>query len=148
MKQWLHASSALPEDRDRAQLVGRAWLSDGGPAVCVRRVTYDLSTVAPTSSELLNMQDPLAAIRGAGTSPWIGSLEEILINSAPEARNGRIPRLLAPCDLQAVKASGVTFVASLLERVIEEQARGDAARRRGLRQSILAVIGSTLYDIR
>ena len=133
MKQWLHASSALPEDRDRAQLVGRAWLPDGGPAVaCVRGESlYDLSTVAPTSSELLNMRS-LAAIRGAGICP-IGSLEEILINSAPEARNGRIPRLLAPCDLQAVKASGVTFVASLLERVIEEQARGDAGKAEGLR---------------
>ena len=37
MKQWLNASSALPEDRDRAQLVGRAWLPDGRAAVwCVR----------------------------------------------------------------------------------------------------------------
>ena len=151
MKQWLNASSALPEDRDRAQLVGRAWLPDvQGPAVvCVRGESlYDLSTVAPTSSELLNMQDPLAAIRGAGDLRRIGSLEEILINSAPEARNGRIPWLLAPCDLQAVKASGVTFVASLLERVIEEQARGDAGKAEGLRKSILAVIGSTLHDIR
>jgi fumarylacetoacetate (FAA) hydrolase family protein len=151
MKQWLNASSALPEDRDRAQLVGRAWLPDvQGPAVvCVRGESlYDLSTVAPTSSELLNMQDPHAAIRGAGDLRRIGSLEEILINSAPEARNGRIPWLLAPCDLQAVKASGVTFVASLLERVIEEQARGDAGKAEGLRKSILAVIGSTLHDIR
>jgi fumarylacetoacetate (FAA) hydrolase family protein len=151
MKQWLNASSALPEDRARAQLVGRAWLPDvQGPAVvCVRGESlYDLSTVAPTSSELLNMQDPLAAIRGAGDLRRIGSLEEILINSAPEARNGRIPWLLAPCDLQAVKASGVTFVASLLERVIEEQARGDAGEAEGLRKSILAVIGSTLHDIR
>jgi fumarylacetoacetate (FAA) hydrolase family protein len=151
MKQWLKASRALPEDRDRAQLVGRAWLPDvQGPAVvCVRGESlHDLSTVAPTSSELLNMQDPLAAIRGAGDLRRIGSLEEILINSAPEARNGRIPWLLAPCDLQAVKASGVTFVASLLERVIEEQARGDAGKAEGLRTAILAVIGSTLHDIR
>ena len=51
-------------------------------------------------------------------------------------------------DLQAVKASGVTFVASLLERVIEEQARGDAARAEGLRRSILSVIGNSLHDVR
>src|SRR6185436_19965009 len=58
------------------------------------------------------------------------------------------PRLLAPCDLQAVKASGVTFVASLLERVIEEQARGDARKADAVRQSIVAIIGSNLRDIR
>src|SRR6185436_2169284 len=58
------------------------------------------------------------------------------------------PRLLAPCDLQAVKASGVTFVASLLERVIEEQARGDARKADTVRQSIVAIIGENLRDIR
>ncbi len=56
--------------------------------------------------------------------------------------------MLAPCDLQAIKASGVTFVASLLERVIEEQARGDAAKAEGLRTSITSIIGSNLRNIR
>ena len=43
------------------------------------------------------------------------------------------PSLLAPCDLQAIKASGVTFVSSMLERVIEEQTRGDPAKAEAVR---------------
>jgi fumarylacetoacetate (FAA) hydrolase family protein len=72
----------------------------------------------------------------------------VLDNSNEETRNTRAPWLLAPCDLQAIKASGVTFVASLLERVIEEQARGDARKAESVRQAIVAVIGNNLRDIR
>jgi fumarylacetoacetate (FAA) hydrolase family protein len=108
----------------------------------------DLSAVAATSSELLEFDDPVGAIRAAGSLPRLGSVTEVLANSAPERRTPASPWLLAPCDLQAIKASGVTFVASLLERVIEEQARGDATRAEAVRQSIVAVIGSNLRDIR
>ena len=103
--------------------------------------------VAATCSGLLALDDPLAAVR-AGDLPRIGSVADLLENSAHDRRDRRAPWLLAPCDLQAVKASGVTFVASLLERVIEEQARGDAAKAEGLRQSILSVIGNSLHDVR
>jgi fumarylacetoacetate (FAA) hydrolase family protein len=92
----------------------------------------DLSSVAPTCSQLLELDDPVSAIRAAPSLP-------------------RIPKpsqLLAPCDLQAIKASGVTFVASLLERVIEEQARGDARKADAVRQSIVAIIGDNLRSIR
>jgi fumarylacetoacetate (FAA) hydrolase family protein len=134
---WLTSVDCLPARADEATLVGRAWLpSAAGPAlVAVRgRDLFDLSHVAPTSSQLLDLDDPVAAIRGAGAAPRIGSLAEILANSAQDARDPRMPWLLAPCDLQAVKASGVTFVASLLERVIEEQARGDARKAESVRQ--------------
>ena len=107
-----------------------------------------MSRVAGTCSGLLALDDPLAAIRSAGGLPRIGGIADLLENSAHDRGDRRSPWLIAPCDLQAVKASGVTFVASLLERVIEEQARGDAARAEGLRRSILSVIGHSLHDVR
>jgi fumarylacetoacetate (FAA) hydrolase family protein len=94
------------------------------------------------------MGDPVAALRAARALPRIGSFPEVLSNSNDESRNPRLPWLLAPCDLQAVKASGVTFVASLLERVIEEQARGDPSKAESVRQAIVAVIGDNLRNIR
>jgi fumarylacetoacetate (FAA) hydrolase family protein len=66
----------------------------------------------------------------------------------PRVASAETAQLLAPCDLQAIKASGVTFVASLLERVIEEQARGDARKADAVRQSIVAIIGDNLRSIR
>jgi fumarylacetoacetate (FAA) hydrolase family protein len=148
---WLTSTDCLPARPDEAILVGRVWLpAVNGPALVTVRDgdLYDLSAVAPTSSQLLDRGDPAAAVRGAGGLPKIGPLHDILVNSASDARRPDLPWLLAPCDLQAVKASGVTFVASLLERVIEEQARGDARKAEGVRQSLVAIIGSNLRDIR
>jgi fumarylacetoacetate (FAA) hydrolase family protein len=147
----LTPAQALPVDAAAATLIGRAWLPQaGGPApVTVRGdAVYDLSGVAPTCSELLALDNPLAAIRAAASLPRVGAVADLLANSGADARDPRAPWLLAPCDLQPVKASGVTFVASLLERVIEEQARGDAAKAEGLRRSILSVIGSSLHDVK
>ena len=147
---WLSASTCLPEDHDRAELIGRIWQPDvQGPTLVRVRAgkVHDLSRVAATASQLLNMDDPVAAIRGAGPLPVIASLDEVLAHSLWDARPDA-PRLLAPCDLQAIKASGVTFVASLLERVIEEQARGDAAKAEGLRASIISIIGTNLQHVR
>jgi fumarylacetoacetate (FAA) hydrolase family protein len=151
VKQWLGPDRALPVDHARATLVGRAWLPDvDGPAVVIvdEGDVFDLSPVAVTSSDLMNLPDPVAAIRRAGPLRRIGAVADLLLNSAPDNRNIAAPWLLAPCDLQAVKASGVTFVASLLERVIEEQARGDAAKAEGLRRSITSVIGGNLRNVR
>ena len=150
MRTQLTPAEALPADGERATLIGRAWLPDAaGPSPVVVRgdAVYDLSRVAATCSGLLALDDPLAAVR-AGDLPRIGSVADLLENSAHDRRDERAPWLIAPCDLQAVKASGVTFVASLLERVIEEQARGDAAKAEGLRRSILSVIGNSLHDVR
>ena len=147
----LTRAQALPVDADNATLIGRAWLPDAsGPAVVGVRdgSVYDLSAVAVTASALLNLDDPVAVVRQAGGLPRVGTLDDLLANSASDTRDSGAPWLLPPCDLQAVKASGVTFVASLLERVIEEQARGDAAKAEGLRTSILAVIGRSLHDVR
>ena len=73
----------------------------------------------------------------------LGSADAILANSVAGAVNPDIPSLLSPIDLQAIKASGVTFVVSLLERVIEEQARGDKSRADALRGEILDLLTFT-----
>jgi fumarylacetoacetate (FAA) hydrolase family protein len=151
VKAQLTSALALPTDGHNATLIGRAWLPDAnGPAIVAVQdgAVYDLSAVAVTASALFNLDDPVAAVRRARGLPRVGTVDDLLANSAPDTRDSRAPWLLAPCDLQAVKASGVTFVASLLERVIEEQARGDAAKAEGLRTSILAVIGQSLHDVR
>jgi fumarylacetoacetate (FAA) hydrolase family protein len=153
MNDWLSAAKCLPEDHERAELIGRVWRPDvtvpGPTLVRVQNgALYDLSGVAATASQLLNLDDPVASIRRAGTLPRIASLDDVLANSAEDTRREDGAWLLAPCDLQAIKASGVTFVSSLLERVIEEQARGDAAKAEGLRASITSVIGTNLQTIR
>ena len=71
----------------------------------------------------------------------------MLANSAWDRRDPALPWLLAPCDLQAIKASGVTFATSLLERVIEEQARGDASKAEAIRTTITELIGTDLSQI-
>jgi fumarylacetoacetate (FAA) hydrolase family protein len=141
----------MPDDWEQAVLVGRAWLpAGGGPApVAVRPDgVYDLSPVAATASTLFELDDPLAAIRAAGGLASIGAPAAILANSAWNRRDEENAWFLAPCDLQAIKASGVTFVSSLLERVIEEQARGDPARADAVRKAIVAVIGEDLAQVR
>ena len=151
MKDRLTVSHCLPDDHERAVLVGRVFMAALEGPVLVRVQAdgiYDLSAVAATSSQLLNRDNPAAAIRAAGPLPRLASTEDVLANSAHDARDPAQPWLLAPCDLQALKASGVTFVASTLERVIEEQARGDAAKAESVRREIVAVIGDNLARIR
>ena len=129
MQQHLTLSTALPADHDRAVLIGRAWVEGSGPVLVRVREDglYDLSHIAATASQLLEMADPVGTVREYGVQR-IAATADVLANTAHGQRNPAAPWLMAPCDLQAVKAAGVTFVASMLERVIEEQARGDAAR--------------------
>ena len=151
MTNWLSSVPCLPGGHAPSILVGRLWVPDitGPSLVCVRDGdVFDLSNVAPTCSQLLELDNPVAAIRSARGLPRVAPFNDVLSNSNEETRNQRVPWLIAPCDLQAVKASGVTFVASLLERVIEEQARGDASKAESVRQAIVAVIGNNLRDIR
>jgi fumarylacetoacetate (FAA) hydrolase family protein len=151
MKTRLTVPFCLPVDHDRALLVGRVFVAALEGPVLVRVQAdgiYDLSAVGATSSQLLGMADPVAAIRSAGTLPRIAATADVLANSAHDAHNPALPWFLAPCDLQALKASGVTFVASTLERVIEEQARGDPAKAVAVRREIVAVIGDNLSKIR
>ena len=126
----LTAEATLPADGLDGTLVGRAQTEAGPSVVAIREDgVFDLSAVAPTMSDLLDQDDPVAIARSEGTQ--IGALSAILANSAHDRREPGTPWFLAPIDLQAIKASGVTFAKSMLERVIEEQARGDAAKSRG-----------------
>src|SRR5262245_365493 len=124
----LGSSDILPEDADRATLVGRIWdPAVGGPTpILIRRgQAIDISRVAPTLSALFEIEHVAATLQAAAGLPEIASVEALIANSDERQRDPMQPWLIAPCDLQAVKAAGVTFVASMLERVIEEQARGD-----------------------
>ena len=143
------AASLLPQDHEHAVLIGRVWSEGLGPSLV--RITaddvIDLSELAPTSAELLELPDAAARVQAA-QGRRIGATADILVNSHADRRDPALPWFLAPCDLQAIKAAGVTFVASMLERVIEEQARGDASRAESVRRSVVAVIGDNLRSIR
>ncbi len=146
------ALQVLPDDGLQGTLVGRVWAPQGtvpGPAVVALRSegVFDLSAHYPTMSTLLDTLAPAEAARTA-TGQYLCSVDDLLANSLPGTREATRPWLLAPCDLQVVKAAGVTFAASLIERVIEEQARGDATRAQGLRSQVIGLIGENLADIR
>lgn len=147
----LSPTSSLPADADRATLVGRLWQPGTGPVLVAVKdgALHDLSQLAPTMSDLLEADHaPAEAVQHAlKSAPRIASLEDALTHSDESQRDIRKPWLLAPCDLQVIKASGVTFVASLLERVIEEQARGDASKAEATRAAIGGVLGDNLADI-
>ncbi|WP_457322254.1 fumarylacetoacetate hydrolase family protein [Roseateles sp. P5_E11] len=141
----------LPQDGLAGTLVGRVWRAGtpGGPSVVVLRPegVFDVSRHFATMSTLLETDDPASAARSV-TGEFLCTVDALLDNSKAEGRDPALPWLLAPCDLQVVKAAGVTFASSLIERVIEEQARGDAGRAQALRSQVLALIGDSLADIR
>jgi fumarylacetoacetate (FAA) hydrolase family protein len=151
MKNSLSLASALPVDAADALLVARVWVEGSGPvlALVTPEGVFDLSGVAPTASQLLELPGVAQAVRAAAPSlPRLAGTAEVLANSAADARKPALPWLLAPCDLQALKAAGVTFVASMLERVIEEQARGDASKAEAVRKAVVGVIGDNLSSIK
>ena len=122
----LQPDAVLPVDAAQAALAARVWLPDWrGPAVAAVRGDdlVDVSARFRTMRDLCETPDPAAALRGA-SGPVIGKLADILANSDEDHRDAAKPWLLAPVDLQAIKAAGVTFPRSMLERVIEEQAKG------------------------
>jgi fumarylacetoacetate (FAA) hydrolase family protein len=145
----LTTSNCLPQDAARATLVSRVWVEGSGPVLV--RVTpegvYDLGAAAPTMSDLLELADPVAAVRSCA-GERLGDTAAILQNSSQDERKTTLPWFLAPCDLQALKATGVTFVNSVLERVIEEQARGDASKAESVRRAVVAVIGDNLSSVK
>ena len=146
----LSAARFLPDDGYAGTLVARAWRPDvQGPSVVVLREhgVYDLTTEFPTMSTLLERPEPARAVREA-TGERLGSLDEILANSEESLRDARKPFFLAPCDLQVVKAAGVTFATSLIERVIEEQADGDPAKAQEVRARVVAQIGTDLSAVK
>ena len=149
MTRW-SARDCLPRDR-AALLVGRAWApSEDGPCVIALRGedAVDLTRAYPTVSHLLNVAKPADVRAAIERAPSLGRLDEIVANSAEGHRDASRPWLLAPCDLHVVMASGVTYVASLLERVIEERTRGNPALADGVRREIEAVVGADLRGVK
>ena len=149
----LTLKDTLPSDGTAGTLVGRAWVpgSPGGPSVVLVKADglYDLTARYPTLSALLNEKNPTDAARQAGRdAKRIGSLEECLANSPSDRRAANTPHLLAPADLQALKACGVTFVLSMLERVIEERTKGDPRAAESIRASIDSEIGGGLARVK
>ena len=144
------AIDPLPDDADRAVLVGRVWApAVEGPCVVGIRAgeVFDMTEAAPTVRDLCEADDPAGLARSAeGRS--LGALSDILANTPRQNRDASKPWLLAPVDLQAVKAAGVTFVVSMLERVIEEQARGVPERAVEIRSEIQATIGEDLRRLK
>jgi fumarylacetoacetate (FAA) hydrolase family protein len=140
-------AAALPAE---GLLVGRVWNpSVDGPSV-VRRdgaSFIDITSAFPTMRDLCEAEDPARGARAAA-GPNLGSIDSIMANTPPETRDVAKPWLLAPVDLQALKACGVTFATSMLERVIEERARGNPAAAAEIRATIGTLIGSDLSRLR
>jgi fumarylacetoacetate (FAA) hydrolase family protein len=146
----LTPENTLPEDHAAASLAGRVWRPDmDGPSVVAIRAgeVFDITTAFPTMRDLCETADPAASLSAATGEP-LGPLAAILANTPPDGRDASKPWLLAPLDLQAVKAAGVTFAISMLERVIEERARGNPAAAEGIRAELVGVIGTDLSKLK
>ncbi len=130
--------------------VGRVWNPEvAGPSIVTSRegVLVDItSREAPTLSALLERQDAAGFVRAA-SGKAVGSLEQIVANSTGTPDQTR-PYLLAPVDLQAVKACGVTFAQSMIERVIEEKAAGSPERAASIRERVSTLIGGSLTNLK
>ncbi|WP_413249447.1 fumarylacetoacetate hydrolase family protein [Sinomonas flava] len=140
-------SVVLPSDGSRALLVGRVWDPEsGGPRVVSVRgdEVFDHTDRIRTVSALLDLDDPGEWVEAEQSLPrWsLASLVE-----ASLAADAERPRLLAPIDLQVVKACGVTFVDSMVERVIEERCGGDFHRAAAVRSSVLAALGGSIGSV-
>lgn len=132
----------LPVDYETATLIGRADFGSGPTPIGVfGGVVKDLSRFAPTVADILNLLEP-------GHAPDGPVIEEIALANLKPVWAGGDGRLLAPVDLQCIKAAGVTFAVSTLERVIEEAARGDPRRATEIRGRISAKIGADLHTVR
>jgi fumarylacetoacetate (FAA) hydrolase family protein len=138
----------MTESFGTGTFVGRAWRPDveGPSLVTVRQgQLVDITAKAtPTMRDLLELDDPAAYVRSA-PGEILAPLGAVM---AAEPKGREEVHLLAPCDLQAIKACGVTFARSMIERVIEERAAGDAARAEGIRERLTAIIGESLRNLK
>src|SRR4051794_36097263 len=138
----------LPADAASAVLVGRVWDPEsGGPRVVSVRGqdVFDHTADVRTVSELMDLDDPAGFITSTSEAPrW--DLDSLI--DASLAQDHERAHLLAPVDLQVIKACGVTFVDSMIERVIEERCAGDIHKAAAVRESVLAVLGSDIATVR
>jgi fumarylacetoacetate (FAA) hydrolase family protein len=146
----LNAAAILPDDATAGTLVGRVWLpSASGPSVVAVRDggLYDVTSRFPTVSLLAEESDPALAL-GNVEGTLVGDLDRIAANTPPDGRDSGKPWLLAPIDLQVLKAAGVTFAISMLERVIEERARGNPASAAAIRAEVVRLVGDDFSKLK
>ena len=146
----LTATQSLPHDGTAGALAARVWRPEvNGPAVVALRGddAIDITRAFPTLRDLCETPDPARALKAA-QGERIASLAELFANTSPGARDATKPWLLAPVDLQAIKAAGVTFAVSMLERVIEEKARGNPASAAVIREEIVGLVGDDLSKLK
>jgi fumarylacetoacetate (FAA) hydrolase family protein len=144
------AAFILPDDFAGAALMGRIWRPDlAGPSVVAIRQdgVFDITEDFPTASQLAAAADPAQALRAA-RGERIGTLQDLLNNTPPDTRDPARPWLLAPIDLQVIKAAGVTFAVSMLERVIEERARGNPDSAAAIRAEVTRIVGTDLSRLK
>ena len=130
-------------------LVARVWRPDrDGPSVAAIRdgALVDVTQTFPTVRDLCEAEAPAAAL-AAAEGEALGPVAAALANTPPDGRDRTKPWLLAPIDLQAVKAAGVTFAVSMLERVIEERARGNPAAPTAIRAEVRRLVGDDLSKL-
>lgn len=138
----------LPVDRFEGTLIGRAWINGEingpSPVIVKENGVYDLSSIVATTSELFNARFDSSSL-SYDELPNIGSYDELMSNSI----NGITDKnhFLSPFDIQAIKACGVTFMVSMLERVIEERAGGDASKAEEIRNKIHDSIGGDIHTM-
>jgi len=139
----------LPADYRSGTFIGRVWRPDvEGPSVVRLEPSGDITDITvsfATVSMLLNHSSPLEAARTARGGK-IGNIGEILSNTPAQKLDTL--HLIAPIDLQAVKAAGVTFAVSMIERVIEQKAEGDPKKAQKIREGFSEVIGDDLSKIK
>jgi fumarylacetoacetate (FAA) hydrolase family protein len=146
----LTETATLPVDGYAGALVGRVWRPElGGPSVvaATSEGLVDVTGDFPTIRDLCEQADPPASLRAAKGERF-ATLPEVLANTPQARRDPARPWLLAPIDLQAIKAAGVTFATSMLERVIEERARGDRNAAAKIRGEMTNLIGDDLSKLK
>ncbi len=140
----------LPYDIEKAILIGRIWRPDlEGPSIVKlenNKIIDITSRNAPTCSDIIEMDDPVSYVKNTNGDD-LGNYEDILKLSKFKDSDKSNLHFLAPCDLQSIKACGVTFVKSMIERVIEEKAGGDLKLASEIRYKYQNLIGSKLSNI-
>jgi fumarylacetoacetate (FAA) hydrolase family protein len=133
----------------KPSLATRVYVPGVGP--CVAKVeggrAFDITAHFATMRDLCEERDPATALSGA-TGPDIGALSALEANARFATRDGKKAWLLSPLDLQAVKAAGVTFPVSMIERVIEEKAKGDPSAAAAIRGQIEKLVGNDLRKLK
>ncbi len=150
MREHMTVAATLPEDHATAALAGRVWRPDAaGPSIVRLEAgrVIDITASVATMSELCEHADPATHLRSLSGDDF-GPLEAILANTPEATRDPSTPWLLAPIDLHAVKAAGVTFARSMLERVIEEQAKGAPEKAIAIRAEVERQLGGDLKRLK